>query len=112
DRCLQSRLALGCSRTTRLIPAPKPRSVRMSSRTEHPVGGALDHAWSPVQDVGVDLRRAHVAVAEQFLNRPDVVAVLEQVRGERVAERVATRGLGDAGPTDGVLDRALQHRLM
>jgi hypothetical protein len=46
--------------------------------------------------VRVDLRRLDVLVPEQFLYVADVVAALEQVRGEAVAERVARRGLVDA----------------
>jgi hypothetical protein len=37
-----------------------------------------------VEDMGVDHRRADVPMPEQFLNRPDVVAVFQQVRGECV----------------------------
>lgn len=35
-----------------------------------------------VQQVGVDHRRAHVGVAEKLLDRADVVAGFQQVRGE------------------------------
>src|SRR5215510_4511795 len=63
-------------------------------------------------DVGVDLRRAHVTVPEQFLNRADVMAVFQQVRGERVTEGVAARRFGDPRATDRVLDRALQNGLV
>jgi hypothetical protein len=38
--------------------------------------------------VGVDLRRRDVGVAEHLLQRPQVAAAGEQVRGERVAQRV------------------------
>jgi hypothetical protein len=37
-----------------------------------------------VEDMGVDHRRADVPMPEQFLNRLDVVAVFQQVRGECV----------------------------
>lgn len=30
---------------------------------------------------GVDHRRLHIPMPEQFLNRPDVVAVIQQMRG-------------------------------
>jgi len=39
--------------------------------------------------MGVDLRRAHVLVAEQFLNGTDVVAVLERALGRQPAEEAA-----------------------
>ena len=38
-----------------------------------------------------------VAVAEQLLHRADVVAILQKVRRERVAQRVGARPLGQAG---------------
>lgn len=39
-----------------------------------------------VEDVGVDHRRLHVAVAEQFLDSTDIVTILQEVSGEGVAE--------------------------
>jgi len=41
-----------------------------------------------IGDVRVDLRRGNVAVSEQRLNRTRVGAVLQQVSGEAVAQRV------------------------
>ena len=38
-----------------------------------------------IQHVRVDHRGAHVAVSQQFLNRPDVVPGLEQMGGKRMA---------------------------
>src|SRR5262245_8525886 len=61
------------------------------------VGRAPNCSWAAVEDVGVDLRRRDVAMPEQFLDRPDVVVVLQEVCGERVAERMGARPLGDAG---------------
>src|SRR5262245_40832486 len=90
------------------IPAPPPPTRRFSL-TKHPIRRALDSARPSVQDMGVDLRRAHVTVPEQFLNRADIMAVFQQVRGERVTEGVAARRFGDPRATDRVLDRALQH---
>jgi len=57
--------------------------------------------------VRVDHRRPDVAVTEEFLNRTDIVTVLEQMSREGVAEGVAARGPGKSGPRDGVFDRAL-----
>jgi hypothetical protein len=51
-------------------------------------------------------------VAEEPLNRPNVIAVVEEVRGEGVPEGVARDALGDAGATRGALHRALQHALV
>src|SRR6266550_4839539 len=48
-----------------------------------------------VQDVRVDHDRPHVAMAQQLLHRPDVGPRLEQMRGERMAQRVTGRPLRD-----------------
>ena len=77
-------VVLGCRRTTPSILAPEGKPPTGPSPAEHPVGRALDPARPSVQDVGIDLGCAHVAMTEQLLNRPDVVAILQQVRGERV----------------------------
>ena len=58
--------------------------------------------WAPdtgafsVQDMGVDHRRLEVLVIRELLDRADVVAVFQEVRGEGVAERVAGGPLRDA----------------
>ena len=62
--------------------------------------------------MGVDHRGLDVIVAEQFLDRSDVIPVLKHVRGKRVAERVTTGVLGDPRLADGVLDGALDGRLV
>ena len=40
-------------------------------------------------------RRTDIPVPQQFLNRPDIVAVLQQLRGERVAKGVAACWFGN-----------------
>ena len=47
--------------------------------------------------MGVDHSGLHVLVAEQLLYGADVVAGLEQVRGEAMAEGVGADGLGETG---------------
>jgi hypothetical protein len=37
-----------------------------------------------MQHVGMDHRRLHIPMPEEFLNRADVVAIFQQVRVERV----------------------------
>jgi hypothetical protein len=51
-------------------------------------------------------------VPEQFLHGPDVVAVLEEVRGEGVTQGVGTAALGDGGLPHRSLHCALQDRLV
>lgn len=79
----------------------------------------------------VDHRRAHVLVPEELLHRANVVAVLQEVRSERVSQRVAARrlckarlaysffhpalyiGIGEVVPTLGAvswIDRATSRR--
>lgn len=57
----------------------------------HPSGiqGAFHPSCAVAQHVSVDHRRRDVSMTKQLLHRADVVAALEQVRGERVTERVA-----------------------
>ena len=53
------------------------------------------HAESAsVQYVGIDHGRGHVAVAEQFLYGPNVLAGVEQVSRERVSEVWHVAGTG------------------
>ena len=75
-------------------PGRSPRSFIAigSARTlplHETVGGTHDGAGATVQHMGVDHRRADVPMSEQFLHGPDVVAVLEKVRGEGVAQGMA-----------------------
>lgn len=47
-------------------------------------------------------------MAEQFLHGADIVTTLEQVRGERVAQRVDRDMTRDAGLLDRLTQRPLQ----
>jgi hypothetical protein len=73
---------------------------------------AYDGDWAPVQHMRVDLGRADVLVAQEFLDRADVVAAFEQVSREAVTEAVAGRALRNASVSRGDADRALHDRLM
>jgi hypothetical protein len=68
---------------------------------------AADGHSTSMEDVGVDHRRPHVLVTEQFLHGTDVVTVLKQMCGERVPEGVAAHRLVDACQFDRFLDRLL-----
>ena len=50
-----------------------------------------------VENVSVDLGRGDVLVAEQLLHGADVMAGLEEMRGERVAQRVCAYRFHDTG---------------
>ncbi len=62
--------------------------------------------------MGIDHRRAQIPVAEELLDRADVVAVLKKVRREGVPERMASRGFVQARAAHCVLDGALQDRFV
>lgn len=56
-------------------------SLNLVQRTSHSAPAAIQH-------MGVDHRRRHLAVAQQLLNRADVVAGLQHVSRERMAQNV------------------------
>lgn len=69
-------------------------------------------ACSVLQDVRIDHGRSHVAVAEELLDGADVVAALQQVGGEGVAERMAGHPFVETGLARCILHRPLQDALM
>jgi len=62
--------------------------------------------------MGVDHRGIQAAVAQQLLDRANVVASFEQVRRNRMAQRVAAAGLRDACGTQRLLKDALHQCLV
>ena len=72
-----------------LLLGPRLTFPQSTSLEKHSVSRALDASRAPVEDVRVDHRRAHVVVAKQLLDGADIVALLQQVGGERMAEGVA-----------------------
>lgn len=62
--------------------------------------------------MGIDHRGANVAVAEQLLNRADVVTVFKQVRRKRVAKCVRTRRFVDIRLAHRFFYRLLQYRFV
>ena len=58
---------------------------------------ARDRAHRPGRDLGVEGGAVQLGVPEQDLDDPDVGAVLQQVGGEAVAQRVRPDPLGDVG---------------
>jgi hypothetical protein len=57
---------------------------------------AVQRLQALARDVRVDLRGGDVGVAEQQLHHAQVGAVVDEVRGERVAQRVRRDGARDA----------------
>jgi hypothetical protein len=77
-----------------------------------PVGRALHAAPAAIQDVGVDHGRLDVTVAQQLLDRADVIACTQQIGSKSVAQRVRTDGLRNLRLPRCRMDRFLQHRLV
>jgi hypothetical protein len=83
-----------------------------TSKATSLVQRATDCQTATVQDVRVDHRCRDVAVTQQFLDRPAVVAGLQQVRRERMAQRVAGRVLRDSGASNGIVKGSLDDGLV
>lgn len=64
---------------------------------------------SRVQDVDVDHRRAYVPVAQQFLDRPDIVPVLQEMSSERMPKSMTGYVFLNARPLDGFFHGALEN---
>ena len=60
----------------------------------------------------IDHRRAHVSVAQEFLNCANIIPVFKQVSREGMAQRMTTGGLEHTGFQPSFLKRSLQNRLM
>src|SRR5580692_2304438 len=78
------------------------------------VGGAIGADEAFGVDLGIDLRGRQRGVAEQFLDRADVAAAGEEVRGEGMPQRMRRCGLRQperaAQPRHGELDDARRQR--
>ena len=62
--------------------------------------------------MGVDHRRADIPVSQELLDRPDVIAVFEEMGGEGMAQGVRAGGLGDASLEPRLFHGPLQNRFM
>jgi len=69
---------------------------------------AAHRQTAALENVGVDHRRPHVLVPQQFLDGPDVVPGLEQVGGKGVPQGVRGHALGDARFLGRLFDGPLQ----
>lgn len=73
------------------------------------VHGAFYARWSAIQDVGIYHSGFQVGMAEQLLDRPDIVPVFQEVGRERMAETVAGGALFDARPGHGLRNSPLNN---
>src|SRR6476469_5251212 len=63
-------------------------------------------------DLGVNLRRGQAGVSQQLLDRPQVSPALQQMRGERMAQRMGRDPARDGGLADPALQPAAHVRRM
>src|SRR5204863_9190772 len=97
-----------CRFRSRIAPLGRTAPVE---RTAHAAGTFRE-------DVGVDLGGRRIRVKEQLLDGADVVAVLEQMGGKGVPQRMTAGGLGESrlttvrlpGSLHGLLMQVMTHR--
>src|SRR5574341_205129 len=97
-------------RTETMVVARTRTTVRAVPRAGAGVGGVIDLHEPVGPDVRVALRGGEAAVTEELLDHPEVRPRVEQVRRERVPERVRAHPPGNAGrggaPPHDRVDRA------
>ena len=76
--------------------------IRTSSVSSTPVDRTADSRRTTVEDVGVDHRCFDASMAQEFLDRSDIVPVFEEVGGEGMSERMASCPIGQIRFRDGV----------
>src|SRR6266700_2402909 len=103
-------------RVPRLVPQNPPPgapdAVRCVPPSRKPVQRAHHASPTLVQHVRVDHRRRDVRMPEQLLHGADVVAIVQQMGGKGMAQRVAGHALVDTGGPRRFLHRALQYRII
>jgi hypothetical protein len=57
--------------------------------------------------MGIDHGGRDLLVTEQLLHRADIIAILQQMRGKTMPERMAGSRLMDTGASDCEFDRSL-----
>ena len=67
---------------------------------------------APLQDVRIDHCCRDIGMTQQLLNRANVGSAIEQMRGEAVPQRVATRLLGNLRPEHRIAHDFLYGRFM
>ena len=71
-----------------------------------------DPAPAAIEDVGVDHGRTPVRLAQQFLNRANVIACFQPMRRKRMTQNMRIGGFGQADTAGGCLESALGNRLI
>src|SRR5262249_22767122 len=87
---------------------------RLSSTSRARMGAAIDLEQVLSVDRGVDLRGRQRGVTEQFLDGAQIAAARQQVRGERMTQRMRRRAVGQrkraAQPLHGELHDSRRQR--
>lgn len=86
--------------------------VRTGNDESAAIEGADDSQGTSIDDVGVDHGGAYVLVPEQRLDRADIGASLEEMRGEAVTESVARRAAVQARSMSGGFHHLLNRGLV
>ena len=81
-------------------------------RFSQPIGRTVNASTAAVQHMGVNHGGADIAMAEQFLNRTDVIPIFEQMSCKRMPERVRSGWLCYPGLTHGLFHGLLQDRFV
>ena len=71
---------------------------------------AVDPTSSALQHMGIDHGCTHVLVSQEFLHRTDIVAVLQKMGGETVAQGMTAPTFWNAGALESLFHGSLQHR--
>jgi hypothetical protein len=71
------------------------------------VYGAVDPFATPVQHVGVHHLGLYIPMAQEFLNRADVIAIFQKVCGNRMPQRMAIGRLSQPYFARGPFDSSL-----
>ena len=79
---------------------------------DDPIERADDRQSRTIHHVRVDHRRLHVLVTEQFLHGADVGPIFQEVRGERMPERMRHSQFGDLAASQRSLEVIAKSRFM
>ncbi len=74
------------------------------------VDGAANASRSTGEDMGVYHRGLYIPMAQEFLDRSDIVTAFEQVSCERMPESMARGPLGQSGLCDSIFHSFLNQR--
>ena len=64
--------------------------LEISRSGSKPIQRTLDTGAALRHDMGIDHGGLDTRVAEQFLDRPDVIALLQKMRGKGMTQRITT----------------------